>query len=374
MKKNNVITWIMGTLVGLLAVAPPLPFEIPVLVNSDIWLYAVFAATFFGMIALFQKIPTGIKILLPYVLINCFFSQAPYVSFNAYIVVVVSCFCFLLFRTSDTDKLINFVIAAFLVQVLVGIMQRFGMDTLMNINRRTPVFVGSVMQYMRFGSLLAVMTPILAIKNKWFVVPVLLAAALSRSSSFALGVLAGSTVYMFLGYKKLRKWIIFTGIIGVIGFCIWDKASIEIALTDGRVPVWCDIVKTWIYDTSTCVIPVSRNYIDCLVDWQTVFLGHGLGTFLPLFPIFKHDPNPFPQAHNDFLQIYWELGLIGGTIFLGYITHLLRKLFRKKEYLYISGLVCIGVNMFFAFPMRMIQTALMLIMYLAFCEKAARYV
>jgi len=359
----------MGCVVGLLSIAPPLPFSIPVIINSNLWLYGFFVVSFLGMMLLFKEIPCSFKILIPYMFFGCFISMIPYASFNAFILVVISAYCFLLFLKSDDDIVIEFIVMAFMFQIFLGIMQMFGVDKLLNFNRSNPVFVGSVLQYMRFGTLLAIMAPFLVFKDKRFIVPVVLVAILTRSSSFGLGVILAIGVYYLLLHAKYRLRIIGFIVIALIGYVIWDFASIQIACTDGRIPVWLDIIRTWIWDTSRCKIPVARNYIYCLIDWKSIFFGRGLDSFLYLFPIFKQDPNPFPQAHNDFLQMYWEIGLIGGSIFVGYCVNLVRRLYRTKNFLLIAGAVCIGTNMFFAFPMRMVQTMLLLIYFVALCEK-----
>lgn len=369
MKIDKVVGYVMGFVVGLLAVAPPLPFSIPVIINSEMWLYGFFVVAFLGVMALFRDIPTGIKIIIPYLFMSCFISQIPYVSFNSFILAVFGVYCFMLFQKSDSEILIDFVTGAFMLQICLGVMQSFGVDKLLNFNRPDPVFVGSVLQYMRFASLVAVMSVFVVLKDKRFIVPILLAAILSRSSSFAFAVVAGTTVYCFLQYKSSRIWIILCALFGVLWFSFWDRASIEIALTDGRITVWGDIVKSWVYDTSRCAIPVSRNYIHCPIDLKAIIFGHGLDSFLPLFPIYKQDPCPFPQAHNDFLQMFWELGLIGGSLFIGYLSGLAARLYKAGLNIYVAGMVCLGVNMFFAFPMRMVQTMLMLICYIAICEK-----
>jgi O-antigen ligase len=94
-----------------------------------------------------------------------------------------------------------------------------------------------------------------------------------------------------------------------------------------------------------------------------------MDTFLPLFPVYKYDPNPFPQAHNDWLQLAWETGLVGFLIFSAYCTSLIARLYRHSASILIAGLVIIGVNMIFHFPWRMTQTVFLMVAFVAYCEK-----
>lgn len=372
MKLNRLLSYALGITVGLLAVAPPIPCSIPVIINSNLWLYGFIVSALFGVLLIFKGLPLSLKILIQYLFLGCFISMVPYVSFNAYIMVVGSAFLFLGFLKCEEKIILDFVMAIFILQVFIGTLQMFGVDKLLNFNRPEPVFVGSVCQYMQFGSLLAVLAPLLMLKSKWFIIPIAIVTLISRSSSLGLAVLAGVFVYLFLKHRRYALWLVLWGCLGVFGYYLWDRASFQIALTDGRIPVWGDIVKSWIWDTSRCEIPVARNYINCPVDWKSIFFGRGLDTFLPLFPIFKQDPNPFPQAHNMYLQWIWEIGLLGTAFLMGYLGNLVLRLYRLKEYLYIAGLTCIGVVGFFTFPDRMIQSIVPMICYLAFCEKTAR--
>jgi len=362
--------YILGSVVGFLSVAPPLPFSIPVMVNSNLWLYTFAFSALLGMFLLFYDIPKIFKGLIVYLFLSCFISQVPYISFNAFILAVIAFYLFYFFMKNDPQPVINFITAAFVVQLLFGFLQLAGKDTLLNFNRPDPVFVGTVMQYMRFASLLAVMAPIIVIKNKWFIIPILIATVLARSCSLGAAVLSGLLVYCIIVFRKYRFLIVAGVLVGAIGYGLWDIASIRIALTDGRVPVWGDIIKSWAFDTSRCSIPVTRNFINCAIDHKSILFGRGLDTFLSLFPIFKQDPNPFPQAHNAFLQIIWELGWIGFSFFLVYFSKLIQRL--RKDPLSLAGLVCVLVNMFFTFPDRMIQSMFLLVFFFAYCEQRAR--
>jgi O-antigen ligase len=89
-----------------------------------------------------------------------------------------------------------------------------------------------------------------------------------------------------------------------------------------------------------------------------------------LFPVYKHDSNPFAQAHNFYLQQLFECGLIGLGVVVWWVLSLAIRLYRAREYALVAGMVMISTNMMFCFPERMTQTAPLLIAYLALCQLA----
>lgn len=363
---RRAVSYLLGFSVGLLAIAPPMNYSIPVVINSYAWLYGFMVAAFLALFLMSSTLPLALKALTIYLLATCFVSMAPYLSFNAFILVVVSLYGFLWLTKCDFDVVVDLITAAFFVQVIVTVPQLFGVDKLMNFDRPEPVFFGTLMQYMRFSSLLAIMAPFLVFKNKKFIFLIAALAIASQSSSFGLAVIAGTVTYFWLTKKNIRKYVIVFGVLTTAGFLFWDHTSVTIAFTCGRAQVWQDIVRTWVMDTShKFVLPLTGP-----VDWKSIFIGRGMDTFMPLFPIFKHDMNPFAQAHNCHLQLFWEIGVIGYGILSVYFVNLISRL--RKQPILVAGLVCMLVNMFFSFPTRMTQTMFMMVAFIALCEQKAR--
>lgn len=349
-----------------MAVAPPLNYNIPLVVNSYWWLYGFIVAALLGMYLISTDFPLELKIVLLYLFVGCFFSMVPYLSFNALALVVASAWAFFGFMKGEEAPVVNMVVAAFWVQAVLAGVQLLGMDKLMNFDRPQPVFLGTVMQYMRFGSLLAIMAPILVLKSRLYVIPVAVLCVLSRSSSFALAVISGVTAYYLLRKSSDRVVIIILALSAFGLYWMWDRGSWITAFACGRLPAWDAVIRTWCMNTMhKFVLPLTGP-----VDWKSIFFGRGMDSFMPLFPIFKHDTNPFAQAHNCHLQLVWELGLVGYGLLSAYMLRLLWRLRRLP--LYVGGLMCMLVNMFFAFPTRITQTMFMMVAYLALCEKKAR--
>ena len=383
----KLISFLSAIGLGLLAVAPPINYNIPLIVNSFNWCYLVIAAGLFGMFLLFCDIHWLIKGVIIYLFINCFLSQVPYLSFNAYILCVFSVYCFMLFRVIDKAILLNMLAAVFWLQFILVFFQMIGMDKLLNFGAvmvlspegqaigtelsevQKPVFLGTVMQYMRLASLIAILSPFLLIKSKWYIIPITLMVLVSKSSGLALSVIAGVFTYVSLLFRKDFLRIAIVCFVLAVLYLFYDLGSFMGAVNPahgGRLSSWYAIFITWFIDTSKSTI-APFLYGPFNLKW--FLFGHGMDTFLPLFPVYKHDINPFPQAHNCWLQFLWEIGAVGTSFIAFYVGSLAKRLYKRKEYLMLSGMACLGTNMFFAFPTRMTQTKLLLICYLAFCEK-----
>lgn len=376
-----IYSYLLAIGVALLIIAPSIDYTIPLMVNSFHWCYIVVVAGLFGSMMISKKAYWSLKVLSIYLFISCFFSQIPYVSFNAYILIAATFYLFLAFKYVDHKILINFIEAAFWFEVILAVLQLMERDTLMSfgasvtqdlkviVEPRRYVFLGSVMQYMRFASVLALMAPFLLLKSRWYLVPIAIVCVLSQASNFALSLIAGVTTYLVLRFKKQAFWAVGFAAMCAAAYAFYDIDSIRAAVKPehgGRLVSWWAIVKTWVMDTAASKPPVLAGP----VRWDWIFFGHGIDTFLPLFPVYKHDMNPFPQAHNCWLQFLWEIGLVGTGLIVAYTSSLVLKLYRLRRYDLLGGLACVATNMFFAFPTRMTQTMLMIVSFAALCDRA----
>jgi O-antigen ligase len=106
-------------------------------------------------------------------------------------------------------------------------------------------------------------------------------------------------------------------------------------------------------------------------------MGYGIGTYKVLFPALCgkeiRDQQPgraWNTTHNDYLQILFEGGFIGLFLLLGWIISILRKV---KDPVMLSGLTILAVNMTCHFPMRLVQSAFVILMFLAYLSKGESY-
>lgn len=388
---KKIMPYIVAISIGLLAMAPPLNYDIPMVINSFAWLYMVIAAGLLGFYLLFQRLHWTMKVLMFYLYAASYLSQAPAASFNGYTLLVVTVYFFIMCRECDYEAILKMVEAVFWMQCFIALMQWTGHDRLtcfgsgMKLNefgelisdKEAPirrVFFGTIFQEMRLGSLFAIISPLLILKNRWYIVPLLLSAWALSVSGFMLALFAGIFVYVMIDFPVWRRPVCILLALGTVIFAIHDWPSIRVSIVEGRLPVWWVCIKTWVLDTTGPMGKPDLFGISQTGPWQwdKFFFGHGIDTFLPLFPYYKHDPNPFPQAHNDWIQLAWETGIIGFTIFSFYCGWLIKRLYVLRETLLLAGLAVISVNMFFAFPWRMTQTVLMMVVFVAYCEKTIK--
>ena len=308
---KKLLSYVLGIGMALLIIAPSINYDIPVVINSFAWTYAVGVAGLFGMLLLTREnVHVSMRLFSAYLFVNCFLSQAPYLSFNAYLLAVASFWIFVLFQKSDFKVITNWIEAAFWYEVVLVFFQLLGKDSLMNFGKPQPVFLGTVMNYMRFSSVLVLMTPFLIRKNAMYAIPILGLCVLSQSSTFAVSLIVGLATYLLLNGAKVLR-ICFLFIPALSAYAIYDWGSFRGAIipsNGGRLISWVNIIQTWFMDTSR---DVTFPFLEGPVNWTWTFFGHGMDTFLTLFPIYKHDSNPFPQAHNCWIQFGWELGLVG---------------------------------------------------------------
>lgn len=396
---RKVLSYIAAAALGLLACAPPINYDVPLGINTGPWLYAVIASGLLAFFLLTQKINIWLKILIVYLFTSCFVSQAPSSSFNIFFLASLTLLFYLVCLHLDFEPIMQMTEAVFWLQVFFLIMQQLGMNTLTEFgakiqwdwsvvegvhkfvsadavaNGQHRIFFGTVFQPMRLGSLFAVMSPLLIFRNRWYIVPLLYMAITSKVLGFSLALVGGILVHVFLSKAWSRQTIYLVLIFGVA--CIirsWPHIRVE--WIEGRIPVWWVILKSWCFDTSAnfhgFLSPMNPPVQTGPFDVKRFFFGHGMNTFLTLFPFFKYDPNPFPQAHNDWLQFLWELGIIGFSIFAGYCASILRALYLHGEKLAIACLFIIGINMFFHFPWYMTQSVLFMVAFAAYCERRLR--
>lgn len=389
---KKVSSYFLAMCLSLLAIAPPMGFKIPMMVNTSFWCFLVVTSGFLGFLICFTRIHLALKILSVYLFLNCFVSQTPFLSFNAYILIAVSLYFFIIFQEAEQDIVLKFLQAVFWFEATLAILQLFGMDKLLNFGAGMaldesgkiikiyldeigkPVFLGTVMQYMRFSSFLAVLSVFLLLRSRLYLYPIIVLCFLSQSSTFALSIAAWFLVYGLLKCESLalRLGVLFSSLFFVGVYAVYDYGSFHGAIdpsNGGRLSSWLVILKTWLFNTaqSPDVVNLTGPF-----RWDWLLWGHGIDTFLGLFPVYKHDANPFGQAHNCWLQFLWELGSIGTALIVVYCVSLIVRLYRLRKHLHLAGLASIGTNMFFAFPTRMTQTALLIVAYCALCEQEIR--
>ncbi len=146
----------------------------------------------------------------------------------------------------------------------------------------------------------------------------------------------GSLTYCLLRYKRYWKWSLVIIPFLVIAFAIYIKSP-----NLDRVVIW----KKLIFDG----IKIRP------------FVGCGLNTFAHL-QIVDKTGTPWFEAHNEYLQMILEIGLIGFLLFCGLVVskflYLIKSIRGSKEIAMFSCLVAYLVSAISLFPFHLAQITL----------------
>jgi len=107
-------------------------------------------------------------------------------------------------------------------------------------------------------------------------------------------------------------------------------------------------------------------------------VGYGIGTYKMLFQYLCSQKvkaqlpkkMKWGRAHNSWLQMPFEVGVFGFLLFLGWLSSIAIKV---KDPVKQTGLIILATNMMTAFPERMVQSVLILLMFLAYCSQDEQF-
>jgi hypothetical protein len=333
----------------VLALTPPWQFNLTCDVNSLLWLWTVLISGFLSFAFLYTKTSNWLKLFVVWAFLSCFLSRAPFISFTMYWTLIACAYYYVLCKKiEDWTPVKKAVQAIFLLTSFMIILQLFGKDTLLNFKQPDARILGTVGNDMMESSFVCVLAPFLIINPlNW--IPLWLIAFISHSTGAVLALGLGSATLLWVKVKRARIAIValFIGILVYTGINGDIKTFFSKA---GRGPVWKKTVEL-----------IAKKP-----------MGHGIATYKVLFPYMCgaeiRDQAPGQEwntSHNDFLQIPFEVGIPGTLLLFGWIVSILRKL---RDPIKIAGLMILSGVMLVHFPMRLNQTVLVMIMFLAYLE------
>ena len=336
--------------VALLALCPPWEFKLTCDVNSLLWLWAVLIAGLLTFLYTYCNVSIWLKGFVLWAFVGCFLSRAPYLSFTMYWSLIVCAYFYALCRSiTDWRPVFKVIQSLFFLMCLLLIMQLIGKDTLLNFNLSTPVIMGTIGNKMMFSSFACCLAPLL-IFNPLNWIPLLIMVIITGSSGAIMAMGLGLSTLLWFKVKRLR-WLIASIVIAIVLYAGVTGDIKTFFGTAGRGPVW-------------------KKTIELIVKTP---LGHGIGTYKVLFPYLCgaeiRDQQPgreWARAHNDFLQIPFETGIPGLILLAGWVISILR---RVKNPLKLAGLMILVGTMLVHFPMRLTQSVLIMLMFLAYCSK-----
>ena len=167
---------------------------------------------------------------------------------------------------------------------------------------------------------IAMIIPIVIYLRKWIMAVGMFIAVILTSSQIGIGAMIVSL--LFLIATKGRKYLIcsvlfFVLVTGTFAVCYYKIPEVRsFACDSGRFDVWKLIVQ----DINE---PISKE-----AENKYTYTGFGPGAYEYIFPL-KHKSNMF-QAHNDYLELGYNIGIIGFILFLSSIFYVWYKNFSLK--------------------------------------------
>lgn len=327
-----------------LAVIPPIDF---VIMNPQgkYWLWMVMLCACAGIGTLFIKTDWVVKVIAVDGLVNCFYSSLPYVSFTSYVSLVLCCYLYIMAsRITDWGIIFKGLQVVVLLDLLIFLMQAIHHDPLLNFGLRDVRHFGTLGQHMQMASFGVVISSLLiSFMSINFIVPFLFAFFCHSSWGF-LSAGVGMAI-MTLKYNKYCA-LVFVCLL-VISALAWSLHEHKVTTISGRLPVWQKSIH------------LANEH-----PW----VGWGIGSFKDLFLPISRMTSQWKEAHNFILQLCFEVGYLRtGALLLG-LGWLCWSLFKRNQWLLLSGLSMLLTDALVHFPDRMLQTVPMLVLFFAYTK------
>lgn len=107
-----------------------------------------------------------------------------------------------------------------------------------------------------------------------------------------------------------------------------DRNKIRLGLWLALIPIGLWLMIKYIHSPGVSSRLFGLRHILSDITW----LGHGLGSFIKEKVIFaKGAGGQLAQAHNEYAQVLWGLGIIGFTIVWGYLATIVYRFYKSKK-------------------------------------------
>jgi hypothetical protein len=167
---------------------------------------------------------------------------------------------------------------------------------------------------------LAMCVPLALAVNKKIIAGLLaVVVVLVNSVTATVGMVAG---VLAMGCVKNKWFALALAVTLLAGLMCLPLFDIDF---NGRLGVWTNLINDW---RGSPVLGIDANF---------GFLGTGIGSFAFFFP--NKNNVAFIQAHNEYLQILYSMGIVGLMFLLTSIWQVLKRAYDKQGSLYLHGLV-----------------------------------
>jgi O-antigen ligase len=204
------------------------------------------------------------------------------------------------------------------------------------------------------GIFIAATAPFLFSRKLWLVLIPAIGIVACRSSFSMMALILSFLFYILISHRKLLKFILpVVCILGLIFF--YRDGGLNKSKFMERFEI-CQVVTKSILQGNINIrnsLEEDSTHIMKINSWT----GVGLGNFLSIFPYYpgkyfnirNSSTGLFNHAHNDYIEAFFEFGIIGGIILFGLILSNLFKLIisvkiNKEILVYVSCLIAYLVN------------------------------
>lgn len=331
----KIVIILISIVLGLIASALPAP-------GADAWYPQYLCLLLMGFLmaaAYIADMSPAIGLFVAYLAINTFFvANQNVVSLLSY---TSTAFCLLMavVISNSTTKIRHNIICVILftfgLQVILGIVQSLNIDPLFHkigaIGKSDIVgFSGSHNQY---GLSLAASAVSLLILPLTFVIPLALLAAvciyMSTTFTAILGLCAAFGFYYFNGKFDSKFMILVLIVIALIAGGLAIKPNLLHGKIQERIKVWKLVLQQSIDGHVVQNVNYNVNHI---VTTNPLY-GYGFGSFFFVQPLSQYKilcktierpqdfetcsfVGKFEHAHNDYLEVFFDLGYIGLALFM----------------------------------------------------------
>lgn len=288
------------------------------------------------------KLPKTYTLFYVWCLIGVFYSMFKPVSLIAFLTVSLFLGIFyLMTKVRDWAIVFKAIAMAISIQSLWVFVQSLNLDFMMNYTRYPHMTFGTTGSMNVLGGLFLLSIIPIFLYKKWASILPILGVIYSKCSTPIIAMVCGGLFY--LAFSNTKYKYVFMGVLCfslLVSFLLIDNPFRY--LETGRLPIWRKIIneRTW--------------------------FGNGVGTFKYEFPqtLSKKEAggqvsssNPMPvqwaKAHNTYLQVLREQGIVGFFIMIGIVIHNLYMFLKDRNLLLpMVGVVMLLVLAMGSFPFR----------------------
>ena len=290
--------------------------------------------------------------------------------------ILVGCiwYALLIVLVKDTKYLLNTLCIITIMNILFANLQYCGLDPykimtfgLMDSSTGHPT--GLMANKNLLSALIAFSLPAFFRKGWWLFIPfVFYGLTIASSTGGALAATIMTLIYFFLKDGKDALQRNFWKAIALIGWFCFFTFYIDPPLT----------IETAIEGKPQTKITNSLNHRTgawtkgLKLYLQKPFAGYGIGHWKLIFKkMAKSDESVMVQAHNEFIQGLFEMGILFPVIIIGYLISTIRR-YKKEAILSITALGIIVLNSCVNFPFHVATTAVIAVTWLAILEISLR--